>query len=98
MREDVLRELELLPVWKLRVPLTSEIQPEVKTTVNTETQAEVKKEILPVAAEPSAYVCTISDDKKWAFIWPESLILSTSQSTLFNSSLATLSHSSTYQH
>jgi len=93
-REDVLRELELLPVWKLRAPITTEIQPQVKTTFNTETQAEikaeVKTEILPVALEPSAYVCTVSDDKKWAFIWPASLILSASQSTLFKNILVAL--------
>jgi DNA polymerase len=93
-REDVLRELELLPVWKLRAPITTEIQPQVKTTCNTETQAEikaeVKTEILPVAVEPSAYVCTVSDDKKWAFIWPASLILSASQSTLFKNILVAL--------
>ncbi len=93
-REDVLRELELLPVWKLRAPITTEIQPQVKTTFNPETQAEikaeVKTEILPVAAEPSAYVCTVSDDKKWAFIWPASRILSASQSTLFKNILVAL--------
>jgi len=93
-REDVLRELELLPVWKLRVPLTIEVQPEVKTIVNTENQAEIKaevtKEILPIAAEASAYDCTVSDDKKWAFIWPASLILSASQSTLFKNILVAL--------
>ncbi len=94
LREDVLRELELLPVWKLRAPITTEIQPQVKTTFNTETQAEIKAEvktvILPVAVEPSVYVCTVSDDKKWAFIWPASLILSASQSTLFKNILVAL--------
>ncbi len=93
-REDVLRELELLPVWKLRAPISTEIQSQVKTTFNTETQAEikaeVKTEILPVSAEPSAYVCNVSDDKKWAFIWPASLILSASQSTLFKNILVAL--------
>lgn len=93
-REDVLRELELLPVWKLRAPLTTEVQPKVKTIVNTENQAEIKvevtKEILPVAAEASAYDCIVSDDKKWAFIWPASLILSNSQSSLFKNILVAL--------
>jgi hypothetical protein len=89
-REDVLRELELLPVWKLRAPLTTEIQPQVKTELQSEVKSEVKTEILPVAAEASTYFCTVSDDKKWAFIWPASLILSASQSTLFSNILVAL--------
>lgn len=85
-REDVLRELELLPVWKLRAPLTTEF----KAEVNTELKQEIQAETLPVAAEPIAYFCVVSDDKKWAFIWPASLILSASQSTLFNNILVAL--------
>jgi hypothetical protein len=85
-REDVLRELELFPVWKLRAPLNTEVQPQVKAAVKTTVAAEV----LPVAAEASAYVCNVSDDKKWAFIWPASLILSASQSTLFSNILIAL--------
>lgn len=82
-REDVLRELELLPVWKLRAPLT----PQIETTAAT---PEIKTENVAVAAAPNTYCCTISEDKKWAFIWPASLILSASQSTLFNNILVAL--------
>lgn len=85
-REDVLRELELLPVWKLRAPLTTE----VKAGVNIELKQEIHAETLPFAAEPVAYFCVVSDDKKWAFIWPASLVLSASQSTLFDNILVAL--------
>ena len=89
-REDVLRELELLPVWKLRTPLTKEFQQvakaEVKTTIKTETQIES----LPVALEENTYHCSISEDRKWAFIWLANTILSASQSTLFSNILVAL--------
>jgi hypothetical protein len=93
-REDVLRELELLPVWKLRVPITKEIQTEIKEEVKAEVNAvantETHAEILPIDVAESTYLCTISSDKNWAFVWPASLILSTSQSTLFNNMLVAL--------
>jgi uracil-DNA glycosylase len=81
-REDVLRELELLPVWKLRAPSTAENMPQANE--------ELKAEILSVAAEPNIYFCTISGDKRWAFIWNASLTLSTSQSSLFSNILVAL--------
>jgi DNA polymerase len=82
-REDMLRELELLPVWRLRVP--AQEKPHI---------AEVALEPVP---EPAAteqvalsYSLTISSDKKWAFIWPVSHDLSASQATLFNNILQAL--------
>jgi uracil-DNA glycosylase len=78
-REDVLRELELLPVWKLRTP------PKV---------AELALEKLPeiVAEKPAeiSYICTISDDKKWGFICPETRMDIASQSMLFSNILRAL--------
>jgi uracil-DNA glycosylase len=78
-REDVLRELELLPVWKLRAP------PKV---------AELALEMLPeIAAEKTAeisYIYTISDDKKWGFICPETRMDIASQSMLFSNILRAL--------
>ena len=78
-REDVLRELELLPVWRLRVPAISTVE---VVQVNTEVQknvdvivAEITEKLLSVpelVAETSYYV-VISDDKKWAFVLPQAL-------------------------
>jgi uracil-DNA glycosylase len=105
-REDVLRELELLPVWRLRAtlqPVAPEAMPAPEqVSVKIETQvidAPVveTKAAAPVIAESTPYVCTISDDKKWAFIWPASLILSASQSTLFGNILVALKISKSNQ-
>ena len=95
-REDVLRELELLPVWKLRTALSSELKPKapVIEAPIIETQ---KAETTSAATAPVRYTCTISDDKKWAFIWPASLILSASHSTLFSNILVALKISKTNQ-
>lgn len=89
-REDVLRELELLPVWKLRTPLSKENQPEVKQEVKSVENTETQALILPVDIVESEYLCTISSDKKWAFVWHASLILSASESALFNNMLVAL--------
>lgn len=66
-REDVLRELELLPVWKLRTPAeVSFVEPiiaEKTTTVVVETLPVASKTIAPIVFE-----MTVSQDKKWAFI------------------------------
>ena len=76
-REDLLRELELLPVWKLRVSKASPVelvQKLVETQKNTEVKvAEIieKPQLLPVT-EKSVYLL-VSDDKKWAFMLPEAL-------------------------
>jgi uracil-DNA glycosylase len=93
-REDVLRELELLPVWKLRAPLKPEATMSQVSAIETPA---VEVEIAAVVAEAVRYTCTISDDKKWAFIWPASLILPASQSTLFSNILVALKISKSNQ-
>jgi len=97
-REDVLRELELLPVWKLRAPLPTApivelIQPVL--TENVENKCESKSEeieqteispIQPVIVSSAVFIA--SDDKKWVFVLPEEL---TGQSAeLFNNILRAL--------
>ena len=112
-REDVLRELELLPVWKLRTPLQVVVPEQMpapeQVSVKIETQVTERLVVetpvvetateaaTPVIAESMSYLCTISDDKKWAFIWPASLILSASQSTLFSNILVALKISKSNQ-
>ena len=76
-REDVLRELELLPVWRLRAPKASPVeltQKLVEVQKNTEVKvAEItEKPHLLLVTEKSVYLL-VSDDKKWAFVLPEAL-------------------------
>ena len=92
-REDILRELELLPVWKLRAPLKIEIT----TTIETSVAEAQKGETTMLTSAPVRYTCIIDDDKKWAFIWPASLILSALHSTLFSNILLALKISKTNQ-
>lgn len=107
-REDVLRELELLPVWKLRTPLQvvvpeqmpapEQVSVKIETQVTERLVVETATEAAtPVIAESMSYLCTISDDKKWAFIWPASLILPALQSTLFSNILVALKISKSNQ-
>ena len=97
-REDVLRELELLPVWKLRAPLpTAPIVELIQAvlTGNVENNRESKSEefeqaeispIQPVIVNSAVFIA--SDDKKWLFVLPEEL---TGQSAeLFNNILRAL--------
>ena len=94
-RDDVLRELELLPVWKLRTPLKIEASLiETPAVQKLETQ---KVETTILTTTPIRYICTTSDDKKWAFIWPASLILPALQSTLFSNILVALKISKSNQ-
>lgn len=85
-REDMLRELELLPVWQLRVPVQMQPQP-----------AETAPVVNPIVAVPAkipdaqnAFNLTLSADKKWAFIMPASPDLPALQSSLFNNILLAL--------
>jgi uracil-DNA glycosylase len=67
-REDALRELELLPVWKLRAP--KEILFALPTITETVIAATI--EAAPTAGEDLAatvFEMTLSQDKKWAFIY-----------------------------
>ena len=85
-REDMLRELELLPVWQLRAPVPLQPQP-----------AETAPSVNPIIAEPAkapsaqnAFNLTLSADKKWAFIMSASPDLTALQSSLFNNILLAL--------
>ena len=85
-REDMLRELELLPVWQLRAPVQLQPQP-----------AETAPVVNPITAVPAkipgaqiAFNLTLSADKKWAFIMPASPDLPALQSSLFNNILLAL--------
>jgi hypothetical protein len=85
-REDMLRELELLPVWQLRAPVQLQPQP-----------AETAPVVNPIIAVPAkipgtqnAFNLTFSADKKWVFIMPASPDLPALQSSLFNNILLAL--------
>ena len=71
-REDMLRELELLPVWQLRAPL------QAKPQLVEATPIQVAEPVQAPSVE-AAFSLTVSSDKKWAFIMPASPDLSTSQ-------------------
>ncbi len=104
-RDDVLRELELLPVWKLRKPVEAVLTQQVDVEkleaaqvaiVATEEPALEK----PAIEKPSSvvaiqYEITMTQDKQWAFICEINLSAGpvdiTSQSTLFNNILLALS-------
>jgi uracil-DNA glycosylase len=90
-REDVLRELELLPVWKLRTPLVH-----APTTV-AEILEEKQGEIVAPTAPQNAFNLHVSEDKKWLFICPESRVDIGLQSTLFNNILHALKIDKTNQ-
>lgn len=95
-REDVLRELELLPIWTLRAPLVNQAAVEPIQTIPVEAIAleivesvvieQALTEPLPAIASPAVFI--ISDDKKWAFLLPAEL---TGQAAdLFNNILRAL--------
>ena len=85
-REDVLRELELLPVWELRVPIVSPVEIVQKIT-------EVQKTAEATVAETSYYV-VVSDDKKWAFVLSQAL--TGTAKILFNNILLALQLNKTH--
>ena len=85
-REDVLRELELLPVWQLRVPTVSPV--EIVQNIS-----EVQKIAEATVAETSYYV-VVSDHKKWAFVLSQTL--TGSAQVLFNNILLALQLNKTH--
>jgi hypothetical protein len=99
-REDVLRELELLPVWQLRAPivlpetLTAPASPAATFAQTSIAEMPVPEPtpIVPPATAPAVFAlnCTISDDKRWAFIWPADRAPIGLQSTLFSNILVAL--------
>lgn len=58
-REDVLRELELLPVWQLRVPTESQTQAQAEQVVSVTEPTLVKQRTM---------TCIASDDGDWLFV------------------------------
>jgi DNA polymerase len=85
-REDALRELELLPVWKLRAPLKV-VDAAIETPQIVEVAAEAA---IAATTENTNLELIISDDKKWVFICPETRMDIDSQSTLFSNILRAL--------
>ena len=75
-REDMLRELELLPVWQLRAPVQSQPQPREAAPIQV---IEPAQTLIEAPSVEAAFSLTVSSDKKWAFIMPASPDLSTSQ-------------------
>ncbi len=83
-REDVLRELELLPVWKLRAPVAMKPATESAQPVSaTVTEHKPIENIVAASA-----VLIVSDDKKWVFVLPA--VLTGQSADLFNNILRAL--------
>lgn len=73
-REDVLRELELLPAWKLRAPAETILTQKLavgKLETSQLAIAPTEEHVLERPASPAAiqYEITISQDKQWAFLY-----------------------------
>ncbi len=86
-REDVMRELELLPVWTLRAPLPTQSAVESKQPI---TEAAVVEQLaieVPIVTESPALLIA-SEDKKWVFVLPAEL--SAQAADLFNNILRAL--------
>ncbi len=97
-REDMLRELELLPVWQLRAPLLEiekapeQLTEKITPKITEATPKLVALEAVAIVAQPSqkSFEMHISEDKCWLFICPESRMDAGSQRTLFNNILSAL--------
>ncbi len=90
-REDLMRELELLPIWTLRAPILTPAIAEITQSVLVEALEEAVTETAvietpQVASRPAVLVT--SGDKKWAFVLPEEL--SGQAADLFNNILSAL--------
>jgi uracil-DNA glycosylase len=87
-REDVLRELELLPVWQLRPTLTNTVSP---ITVAEKLPAPALDLVPTATQEPDAIFDYFqSENSAWIFVCPGSLIDTASQSMLFDNILIAL--------
>lgn len=97
-REDVWRELELLPAWKLRTPVEV-LEPAKVETVKHEklkaTESVIETPEKPISTPITQYEITMSQDQQWAFLcelgMPASSMDIGLQSTLFNNILHALS-------
>ena len=80
-RDDVLRELELLPIWKLRTSVVSllptanaakEIEnvkiAQTALTAKAFAAVELEKQAVNQTIAPTQFEITISQDKHWAFV------------------------------
>jgi uracil-DNA glycosylase len=92
-REDVLRELELLPVWQLRAPLDNKVE----QTATEKLPAEKTIELAPTLTQKSEaeFDCYVSENNTWIFIcaqdgMPGSPIDIASQSMLFDNILVAM--------
>jgi hypothetical protein len=99
-REDVWRELELLPAWKLRTPaeavLTQKV--DIKKFEAVQVAISANEESAPEKPTTSAvlqYAITVSQDRQWAFVSELDMLVAPadidSQSSLFNNILHALS-------
>ena len=102
-REDVLRELELLPMWQLRAPAAIAAAPaaydsqqvaKINPQLNTQAQlAKVTEKSQLLTAAETGYFALVSDNKKWAFVLPQAL--TGAEDALFNNILMALQISKT---
>ena len=99
-REDVLRELELLPVWQLRAPVVSPVASPVKVpqkVSQAKTQAkkdEIAETPQTLTATETSHFALVSDDKNWAFVLPQAL--TGAADALFNNILLALQINKTH--
>ncbi len=67
-REDMLRELELLPIWRLREPVQqANAKVSMPTTEVVEATAEAKQ-APDASVDTPSFRLIVSDDKQWAFV------------------------------
>ena len=105
-REDVLRELELLPVWRLRTPTVPQVEVAQKIAevqIIAEVQQYTEFKVAEVTEKPQAspavvaetsYCLVVSDDENWAFVLPQALI--GAAQALFNNILLALQLNKTH--
>lgn len=93
-REDVLRELELLPVWQLRRPLPEVVQPIATVTAVDKVTATAESIVIektsaenrPATMATQMFRHVASNDGRWLFVL-ENHALSADETTLFNNML-----------
>ena len=99
-REDVLRELELLPVWRLRTPTVPQVEVAQKIAeVQKYTEFKVaevteKPQASPAVVAETSYCLVVSDDENWAFVLPQAL--TGAAQALFNNILLALQLNKTH--
>jgi uracil-DNA glycosylase len=93
-RDDVLRELELLPAWQLRAPSLMQDVAQIAETQKAEVSLMIEAPQVAAAEQATLFEITLSQDKYWAFAceisMPADRIDIASQSTLLNNILQAL--------